>query len=181
MAFFALVGYQLSTASTERTDGMQATGAVPPGGAPMANARDTKGEALSARVQQNPDDIEGLVELGIHLFRRQGLAEGRSLFIRALFLDPFHPKARVGGAVIKAIDGDLPGALAALERLSSRYPEAYDGYMFAGMLAVETNELARAIQNFETYLAVAPADEQPPMIRMAIQQLRQQLVGPPSP
>ena len=94
---------------------------------------------------------------------------------------PFHPKGRVGRAVVRALEGDLKGSVTDLEALASRYPEAYDARMFAGMLAMEDNDQRRALMNLEAYVALAPADEQPPMMRMAISQLKQEMAAPQQP
>ncbi len=182
VAFFALLGFQLTQSATERTDGMQATGAVPPGGGggPMQQPRaDPKLEALANRVQSNPGDVDAVADLAVHLIRRQAFEEARPLVDRATLLDPFHPKGRVGRAVVRALEGDLPGAIVDLEALASRYPEAYDARMFAGMLAMEDNDQRRALMNLELYVALAPQSEQPPMMRMAVIQLKQELNAPP--
>lgn len=185
VAFFALLGWQLSTSSTERADGMQATGMMPPGGggAPMQQPEpaDERLEALAGRVQANPQDSDAVSDLAVHLIRRQAFADARPLVDRAMLLDPFHPKARVGRAVMKAVDGDIPGSINELERLAARYPEAYDARMFAGMLALEDNDPRRALTNLESYVTLAPSDEQPPMMRMAVSQLKQQLAAPQPP
>lgn len=178
VAFFALLAYQLTQSATERTDGMQATGMVPPGGggSPMQQPqKDPKLEALAQRVQGNPDDVDAVADLAIHLIRRQAFEEARPLVARATLLDPFHPKGRVGRAVVRALEGDMQGSITDLEALASRYPEAYDARMFAGMLAMEDNDQRRALMNLELYVALAPQDEQPPMMRMAVIQLKQEL------
>ncbi|MFZ5446917.1 MAG: tetratricopeptide repeat protein [Myxococcota bacterium] len=182
VAFFALLGWQLSSTASERGDGMQATGMVPPGGGrgPMQQQpeSDPRLEALAGRVQANPQDADAVSDLAVYLIRRQAFADARPLVDRAMLIDPFHPKARVGRAVMKAVDGDLPGSIVDLERLAARYPEAYDGRMFAGMLSLEDNDPRRALANLEAYVELAPADEQPPMLRMAIAQLKQELAAP---
>ncbi|MFO0597529.1 MAG: hypothetical protein U0228_19645 [Myxococcaceae bacterium] len=177
VGFFALLAFQLNTSATERQEGMAATGMTPPGGggAPMQQQSNGKIEQLAARVQANPDDVDAIADLTVALFRRQAFDDARPLVDRAMLLDPYHPKARVGRAVVKALEGDLKGSLDDLERLAARYPEAYDARMFAGMLAMEDNDPRRALQNLEAYVTLAPADEQPPMMRMAVVQLKQQL------
>ena len=178
VAFFAVLGWQLTQASSERTDGMQATGMVPPGGGsgPMQQPKaDAKLEQLAGRVQSNPSDVDAVADLAVYLLRRQAFEEARPLIDRATFLDPFHPKGRVGRAVVRALEGDLRGSINDLEGLAARYPEAYDARMFAGMLSMEDNDQRRALMNLELYVALAPASEQPPMMRMAVGQLRQEL------
>lgn len=174
VAFFAFLGFQLSQTATERVEGGSMTGGGP--SAPMqAPAPDTKLEGLSARVRANPDDSDAVADLAVYLIRRQAFDDARPLIERAMLLDPYHPKARVGHAVMRAFAGDPAGAMDDLERLAARYPEAYDGHMFAGMLALDGNDTRRAIAAFEAFLATAPPADQPPMIRMAVQQLRAEL------
>jgi len=76
---------------------------------------------------------------------------------------------------MRAVDGDMPGAMADLARLADMYPEAYDARLFVGLIAMDQNDTAKALKNFEWYLSTAPAEEQPPMLPMAVAQLRQQV------
>lgn len=177
VAFFAVLGFQLSKETVEKPDMPQQQR---PG--PMRSQQsDGKLEALAARVQQSPDDIDAVTDLFIHLIRRQAFQEARPLVQRAMLLDPFNPKARVGQAVVRALEGDLRGAIDDLEHLTARYPEAYDGFMFAGMLSLEDNDEPRALKNLAQYVELAPPTEQPPMMRVAVQQLREQLANPQKP
>lgn len=170
VAFFAFLGFQLTQASAERP---------PERAAPMAQPQqDSKLEALAGRVQAKPDDVDAVVDLSIYLIRRQAFEDARPLVDRATLLDPYHPKGRVGRAVMRALEGDIPGAMTDLEALATKYPEAYDARMFAGMLAMEVNDSPRAIVNLEAYVTLAPASEQPPMMRMALNQLKQQAASP---
>lgn len=185
VAFFALLGWQLSSSATERQGGMAATGMTPPGGGggPMQQRPQSDGkiQALAARVQSNPEDAEAVSELALQLIRRQAFEEARPLVARAMLLDPFNPRARVCQAVVKAMEGDFKSAISDLEALSTKYPEAYDGKMFAGMLAMEENDPRRALTDLEAYLALAPPTEQPPMMRMMVAQLKQELEQPSAP
>ncbi len=176
VSFFVVLGWQLTQASTPATPEM-----VPQQQAPMRPQSDAKLEALAARVQSAPDDIEALSDLCVLLIRRQAFREARPLAQRAMLLDPFHPKARVGVAVVRALEGELRGAIDDLEHLSARYPEAYDAFMFAGMLSLEDNDQQRALRNLSAYVDLAPPSEQPPMMRVAVQQLREQLENPQPP
>lgn len=173
VAFFAFIGWQLTQNSAPKQEDMRQQ---PP--APMQARPDGKVEALAARVQANPEDIDAVTDLAIHLIRRQAFQEAKPLVQRAMLLDPFHPKARVGQAVVRALEGDLQGSIRDLEHLTARYPEAYDGFMFAGMLSLEDNDQQRALRNLEAYVDLAPASEMPPMMRVAVQQLREQLAAP---
>lgn len=178
VAFFALLGWQLTQSATEKPEGMQQMGGM--GGNPPMQQRpqgDSKIDALAAKVQSNPDDVDAVAALAIHLIKRQAFDDALPLVKRATFLDPFHPKGRVGRAVGRALEGDLKGSIDELEALAARYPEAYDASYFAGMLAMEDNDQRRALKNLELYVTLAPQSEQPPMIRMAVSQMKQELAG----
>lgn len=180
VGFFALLGYLLSSSTSERAPDGSMTGGAPAGvmqPPPGPPPRDTRLEALAARVQASPDDGEAVADLAVYLIRQQAFDEARPLVARAMMIDPFLPKARVGRAVMRAFDGDPPGAATELEQLAARYPEAYDGHMFAGMLSLDLNDPRRALTNFDAFVASAPQADQPPMIRMVAQQLRQQLAS----
>ncbi|HEY1088356.1 MAG TPA: hypothetical protein VGE37_11700 [Archangium sp.] len=185
VAFFAFLGWNLSQSSIERRDGMSATGMVPPGGGPgpmqQAPQKDLKLEALAGKVRAAPEDVDAVADLAVYLIRRQAFEDARPLVDRTTALDPYHPKGRVGRSVMRAIDGDIRGAIDELEQLASRYPEAYDASMFAGLLSLEDNDQRRALKNLEQYVTLAPMSEQPPMMRMAVTELRQQLNTPPQP
>ncbi|MEW5738291.1 MAG: hypothetical protein AB1938_05160 [Myxococcota bacterium] len=178
VAFFAFLGVSLSDASSQRQEGMSATGGPGPAQAMQAPPQeDPKLQALAARVQSNPEDIDALTGLAMHLISRQGFSEARPLLARAALLDPYHVKGRVGRAVMRAVDGDVPGAQAELEKLAARYPEAYDGHLYAGLLALDDNDLRRAVQQLELYVNTAPPNEQPPMIRMEVERMKAELAG----
>lgn len=183
--FFSVLWFSLNQATAPRTDGMQATG-LPPGAGPAgpeAPQEDAKLEDLLNAVQRTPDDVDALAEAALYLISKQGFGESRPFIQRATMLDPFHVKTRVGRAIMQAVDGDVGGSMTELERLAALYPDAYAGLLYAGMLALDQNDPARAVVNFERYAQAAPPSEVPPMLRGAIGQLRQQLATgqPPAP
>lgn len=186
--FFAVLWFSMNDATRVREEGMGVTGAVPggapgPASAPQEPQSDPKLEAVLSAVQKSPDDVDALAEAGMYLISKQGFAESRPFIQRATMLDPFHTKTRVGRAIMQAVDGDVATALADLERLGALYPDAYPGHLYAGMIAMDQNDPGRAVKNFESYLAVAPPAEVPPMMRGAIAQIRQQMASglPPQP
>lgn len=183
--FFSVLWFSLNQATSTRTDGMPVTGATPGGGldeGPQEPQNDGKLEALLGAVQKSPDDVDALSEAALYLISKQGFTESRAFVQRASMLDPFHVKTRVCRGVLLAVDGDVNASLTELERLAGLYPEAYPGSLYAGMLSMDQNDPGRAVKNFEQYLATAPIDEQPPMLRMALGQLKQQLrAGPAQP
>lgn len=177
VAFFAYLGVAVSSASMQRQEGMSPTGGQGPERAMQPPEEDPKLTALATRVQSNPDDIDALAGLALHLISRQGFSEARPLLARATLLDPYHVRGRIGRAVLKAVDGDVPGAQADLEKLAARYPEAYEGYLYAGLLALDQNDPHRAVQQLEAYVNTAPINEQPPMIRAEVERMKAELTG----
>ncbi len=179
VAFFVFLGWQLGQQSKPREEGMTATGAVPPGAraAPQQPEMDTQIPILMEAVKKAPEDAEVLANLSMYMIRKQAFDEARQFVQRGTLLDPFHVRTRVARTVLAAVDGDAESAQAELERLGTVYPEAYEGLMYAGLIAVEQNDSPRALKNLEAYVAVAPQAEQPPFLRMALAQLRQKPPG----
>ena len=174
VGFFVLLGFNLTQSTESRKEGMQATGGTTPGrGDPAAEEEDPRLTALGRRVQANPEDPEAVGELTMYLVRRQAFDDARPLIDRLTQLDPYSVKGRVARGVMRAVNGDAKGAEEELEHLSAYYPEGYDAFMFAGLIATETNELPRAVRNLEAYLAAAPPAEQPPMLRGLVAELKQ--------
>ena len=180
VAFFALLGWQVTQSATEKPEGMPQQMGPAAGNPPMQQRpqADARLDALAAKVQSAPDDVDAVASLAIILIRKQAFDDAQPLIKRATFLDPFNPKGRVGRAVGRALEGDLKGSIDELESLAGKYPEAYDARYFAGMLAMEDNDQRRALRNLELYVELAPQAEQPPMIRMAVSQLKQELAKP---
>ncbi len=178
--FCGVLWFSLQEATKPRQEGMGATGMMPGGSMPpepQEPQEDVKLNQLLQAVQTAPDDVDALAEAGLYLISKQGFDESRPFIQRATMLDPFHVKTRVCRAVFTAVDGDVPTSMAELERLASLYPDAYAGMLYAGMLALDSNDPGRAVKDFERYLAVAPPSEAPPMLRPAIAQLKQQLAS----
>lgn len=183
VAFFAYLGMSVSNPENARTEGPPGMGGAAMGG-PQMGAQppqtDPKLEALAAQVQANPDDVEAVTGLALRLISLQSFEEARPLLARAALLDPYQVRGRVGRAVLKAVDGDVAGAQRELERLGASYPEAYDGHLYAGLLALEQNDERRAVHQLELYVNTAPASEQPPMIRMEVERMKAELAGAPA-
>jgi len=173
VGFFVLLGFNLSQSTGERKGGMQAMGASSATPEQAEQRDDPRLLALGERVQVSPEDPEAVGDLAMYLVRRQAFEDARPLVDRVTQLDPYSVKGRVARAVLRAVDGDAKDSEDDLEHLSAYYPEAYDAFMFAGLIAMETNDAPRAIKNLEAYLATAPAVEQPPMMRGLIAQLKQ--------
>lgn len=176
VGFFVMLGFLLSDATKPRTDGMTVTGGAPDmPSAPGKPAEDPKLKGLFEAVQKQPDDVEALADLSLHLLRRQGFDDAKPFILRATGLDPFHVRTRVARAVLGAVEGGVAAAQTELERLGHQYGEAYDANLFAGLIAMDQNDQRRAIAAFDRYFAVAPPGDTPPMMKTAVEQMRRQL------
>jgi F0F1-type ATP synthase assembly protein I len=185
VGFFLLLGFNLTQSTTDKVE--RGGGMMPGGGGARGPMQDQQGggpeqedprlTALAQRVQASPEDPDAVAELALFLVRRQAFDDAKPLVERVTMLDPFQVKGRVGRAVLRAVEGDAKGSQADLEHLAASYPEAYDARMFAGLIAMEGNENERALKNLRAYLATAPVGEQPPMMRMLVQQLEGKTAG----
>lgn len=176
--FFVQLGNTLTRESKDRVDGQEMTGIDPAAGqrAPMMpNPDEQKLNALIARVERSPDDLEVLSEASTELVRRQRFEDAAPLIRRASAIDPFHVQTRINRAVLDALQGEPNEALAELEHVASTYDEAWEARLYAGALALQNNDPTRALTQFETYLLEAPPSEQPPMLRRAVEDLRKQV------
>lgn len=175
--FFVALGLLLGQEQKPRVQGAEATGRDPRSSA-EAEPKEQEDPALKeafAQLQAHPDDVEALAQVSHQLINRQEWDEARRLTERALGLDPFHVENRIHRAVLAAAQGDEAGAVKALEHLTKNYPDAHEGLLFLGGLAMQAHDSQRALEHWERYAAEAPATEQPPRLREAITLLRSQL------
>jgi tetratricopeptide (TPR) repeat protein len=177
VGFFVLLGVVLSQESTTRVDGQEMTGMVP-GGAkgPMEPAppqEDVELKAAMDRANRSPDDIDALSNAAKELISRQMFEDAAPLIRRATALDPYHVQTRTHRAVMLAVEGQTMTALDELQHVADTFEDAHEARLFAGMLALQAEDRERALVQLERYVAEAPIEEQPPMLRKGIAQLRQ--------
>jgi hypothetical protein len=183
VAFFAVLGVLLTQQTKDRLDGMGPTGKDPAAEAgqqrpPMQQADNTERlKELRARVQANPDDIETLSDVAGEMIKVQAFDDAFPIVERASGLDPFHVQTRIWRAVLEAVDGKPLPAVDELEHLGDTYDGAYKARLYAGLIAMETNQEPRALAQLEKFMNEAPQKDQPPFIRMAVMELRQALAG----
>ena len=179
LGFFGLVGYQLSGAVKPKDEGMGPMGGM--AGGAQAQAQPPQDPALMALVQAaqaSPNDADVVGALAVYLLREQAFDDARPVVVQATLADPYNVKARIGRAVLRAVDGEAAPAMAELERLGATYPEAYDAHLFAGLIAMDTDK-PRALAQFDRYLAVSPVADQPPALPGAMAKLRAELQAAP--
>ncbi len=171
VAFFAVLTQQLMTSATVEAE--QSPAMAGPG-APQEDARLN---ALAAKLEADPSDVESIADLAHYLLKRQGFEEASALAGRLAQIDPFYVRGRVARAVLSAVSGNVGVAVNDLERLGTSYPEAYEAHMYVAMISMES-EPARAADHLELFLQKAPANEQPPMFRRLIAELRSRPAAP---
>ena len=79
--------------------------------------------------------------------------------------------------MLRAARGDVPGAEAELTELVNTWPDAQEGLLVLGAIAMRNNDKARALESFERFAAETPRNMQPPQLLQAIRELRQQQGG----
>ncbi len=175
--FFVVLGLLLGQEQKPRQEGAGATGKTPP----MASAAQGEQqedpvlkEAL-ANYQAHPESVDAISRLSHELINHQDFGEASRLTERALGLDPFDLESRIHRAVLAAIQGDREKGEKALEHLANAYPDAHEGRLYLGLLALQAGEHRAALDDFERYAAEAPLNEQPPRLAEGIAILRKQL------
>jgi tetratricopeptide (TPR) repeat protein len=181
--FFVVLGLLLSHEQNPRGEGGTATGRTPPMQSTADSNQAMPDPALKDAIgdlQAHPDSLDAMARAAHELINHQEWEEANRLTERALGIDPFHTENRIHRAVLLAIRGDGDKATKDLQHLVDAYPDAHEGLLFLGALAMKRGEKQQALRSFERYLAEAPPAEQPPQLRDGILLLRKQL-GLPSP
>jgi len=178
--FFGVLGYTLVSEQHERGENEAATGRTPPGMAANGQPRqpaseDGELEQTMERLRNNPGDLEAASLLSHELIRRQMYEEAERVTLRGLAVDPFHVELRVHQSVLKAVRGDEAGAEKELTRLADTYPDAQEGLLFMGALAMKQGDKVKALDAFERFAVEVPSNLHPPPLLAAIQQLRTEL------
>jgi hypothetical protein len=180
VAFFVVLGLVLTQQTKARDDGAGMTGGNPAmqgGRAPMQTAQDPQKEIDRLRkvAEGHPEDIEVLADVGAQMIKLQAFNDAFPIVTRASGIDPYHVPNRINRAVLDAVDGQALPAIEELEHLGETYQGAYKARLYAGLISLETEQPERALKQLEAYLIEAPESEQPPFVRMSVQQLRAQL------
>jgi hypothetical protein len=175
--FFVVLGLLLGQEQKPRQEGAGATGKTPPmASASQGEQQEDPGvkEAL-ANYQAHPDSVDAISRLSHELINHQDFEEASRLTERGLGMDPFHVESRIHRAVLSAIRGDRENGEKMLQHLANIYPNAHEGRLYLGLLALQAGEQRAALDNFERYAAEAPLNEQPPALAQGIAMLRKQL------
>ncbi|AKQ66841.1 hypothetical protein A176_003753 [Myxococcus hansupus] len=187
VVFFGGLGYLLVSEQQTRTDGMEATGRMPPGG---ANAQQPQGAGMDgqmpegpemqearARLDSNAGDVDAASMLSHELIRRQQFDEAVKVTAKGLAADPFNVELKVHRGVLRATQGDMDGAEAELTELVDTWPDAQEALIFLGSLALRRGDKAAALAHFERFSVEVPRNMQPPQLGPAIAQLRAEVAA----
>lgn len=183
VAFFVVLGLVLTQQTNARVEGAGMTGANPgmegprPPMAPMGPDPKVEVERLRKLAEAHPDDIEVLADVSGQLIKLQAFDDAFPIVTRASGIDPYHVQTRIWRAVLSAVDGQAIPAIEELEHLGDSYQGAYKARLYAGLISLETEQPERALKQLEAYLVEAPQSEQPPFIRISVQQLKAQLAA----
>ncbi len=186
--FFVVLGVLLSRESKDRNDGDSITGMKAGGSDAPMRPRDNPEAAADPnddpelkaaiqRAERSPEDIEALSGAIKSMIQHQLFDDVTPLIRRATALDPYHVPTRTYRAVMLAVEGQTMTALDELQHIADTFEGAYEARMYAGMLAMQSDDKERAIAQFERYLVEAPVSEQPPMLRMGIAQMKKELAA----
>lgn len=140
-----------------------APAAAGPGASASMSAEGSQGSEMTEllrKLHAEPDNVELQVQVAHLLLRRQALREAQMVTDRTLELSPKHPEALVHRAVIRSGNGDAQGALEDLGGILKEHPKLAEGWLFRGMIAMQSGASAVMKESFEQFVAHAPEGPQ---------------------
>jgi len=122
---------------------------------PYRSVEDMIGE-LEEHLEENPDDVETLAELG-GLYRSIYEAEkAKELFEQVLEIDPFREDVLYYMAETNFAQGEFDLALEQLDTIVENNPDYEEAYFLMGYVyAIGMKDYPSGIQAFENYIAIA--------------------------
>lgn len=178
VAFFAVLGVLLFTQAKPQADGGGPMQQAQGDGQPQQGADEL--EQAMEHLREHPEDADTAAMVGHELLRRQDWAQAAEVTARALGADPFNVENRIHRAAIKAQRGD-PAAQAELQHLADTYPGAQEALLFLASVQAQAGSKAKALDDLERYVTVAPPEEQSIELYQAMAQFRRELGLPPAP
>jgi len=176
VAFFAVLGLLLFNQEKPKVgEGPMTRGpmqAQPQGGDDLEQAME--------HLRQHPDDADTAAQVFHELLGRREWVQAAEVTARALGADPFHVENRIHRALIQAQQGNRTGE-AELQHLADTYPGAEEALLILASVQAQAGDKARALENLERYVTVAPPEEQSIELYQTMAQLRRDLGRPPAP
>ena len=182
VVFFGALGLWLSQDQKPRREGDTATGTAGRASPaePGAEGDDRDFQTALARTRNNPGgDLALTAEVIRELISRSDFQQAQELNERALAADPFRTELRVHRAFLTVVQGQREAGMAELGRIADLYPDGSSALIFRGMIHMQEQQPKEALQDFEGYLAVTPAQNVPPQLRAGVAQLRRQVTAAP--
>jgi tetratricopeptide (TPR) repeat protein len=181
VAFFGVLGILLFKEAKPKSEGPMERGPMQQaqGGGPQESGGDELAQAME-RLREHPEDADTAAMVGHELIRRQEWVQAAEITARALGADPFHVENRIHRAVMKTQRGD-PAGEAELQHLADTYPGAQEALLFLASAQAQAGDKAKALENLERYVSVAPPEEQSIELYQAMAQFRRELGRPPAP
>ncbi len=118
-------------------------------------AQSRMGELLEI-LQNEPSNIDAMVELGGLLLRAQLLKEAKLVTDRTLQLAPDNLAALTHQAVLKSAEGQNDAAFDGLDYVLGKDPTFYKAWFFKGMLSMQANKSEQMKESFKAYIKHAP-------------------------
>lgn len=155
----------LSSAQPSVADATPAPEHLPPGAAAAAeqgieamskNKFDEAEGAFQKLLKLSPDNISGLVNLGMVEFRLGRAEEAQKDFQRAIRLKPDAALAWMMLGVIYMNDGDLPGATAALAQAVYLNPKNPQGHNYFAVVLAKREWYSGAEDELENVIELEP-------------------------
>lgn len=178
MAALALLFFSVSRSTVPRTPGGELTGSVPGGGgapsaaAPASPAEAQTAQALDARIQANPDDLDArLAKARFDLGRSDWMgAWNETQYV--LKKSPGNPEALTYQALVRFAMGQPEAAIEMLNQALAKAPDLPDAYAILALVQAKSGHLDQARATIERGEAQLP--EHRAMFEQMYTQLQEQ-------
>ena len=157
------------------------TGTVPPVSTAQQPPENPELRQLLEKLKEDPEDVPSMVRLGKILLFQQMHKEAALVTERALQVAPQDLGVLVNHAMVKAAQGDKPGAIATLDGVLERDQANYDAWFFKGMLSMQSGDTEGMRASFEKYVAHAPESPRRERIKKMLDGGGMQMPGAISP
>ncbi|UCF20831.1 MAG: hypothetical protein JSU87_05330 [Gemmatimonadota bacterium] len=178
IAFIALAWLVMSTALRPRSENDTITGSLPgqdearPAGMPVAEVDREQLAELERIVRDEPDNVEALVALGHLYLRMQQYPSLAEVTRRALVLDPRNPEALTHLGMLLFSTEHPQGVIASFDSALAIDPNFAEALQFKGMVSYMFGDYPTAVEAWDRYMEVVPAEEVSPRIKAMLESAR---------
>jgi len=133
-------------------------------------------QALQARLQENPEDLDALLSMGYEYVQKREYAKARGYYMRAAQVAPDNVEARTHLGTVAYFLGDLDEALHHYRQALALDPDYAPAYFEMGAaLRFGSGDLQGAIDAWERFLKLDPEAEEAGRIRDLVAEARRML------